>query len=381
MKRNLYLLLALLAAGFSGCNNEPKFKVEGAVADADKQTLYFEASTVGGVELLDSAVLRGDGSFSFKGKRPESPEFYRLRLGNKIINFAVDSTETVDVHAKADDFATGYSIEGSENNTKIKELVLLQSALQQRVLALAQSGLPVGVAQDSLLHMVNAYKDQVKHEYIYAAPNTSYAYFALFQTLNGYQIFDPLSSREDVKCFAAVATSLNNNFPHADRSRNLYNMVIKGMKNTRAPQQRQLEVNDDVVKETGVIDIDLKDLHGNSRKLTDLKGKVVLIDFTVYNNAMSATHNLLLRDLYNKYAAQGLEIYQVSLDGDEHFWKTSADNLPWVCVRDGAGAYSQYVQLYNVTQLPSVFLVNRQNELSARGETIKDLDAAIQKLL
>jgi peroxiredoxin len=381
MKRNLYLLLALLAAGFSGCNNEPKFKVEGAVADADKQTLYFEASTVGGVELLDSAVLRGDGSFSFKGKRPESPEFYRLRLGNKMINFAVDSTETVDVHAKADDFATGYSIEGSENNTKIKELVLLQSALQQRVLALAQSGLPVGVAQDSLLHMVNAYKDQVKHEYIYAAPNTSYAYFALFQTLNGYQIFDPLSSREDVKCFAAVATSLNNNFPHADRSRNLYNMVIKGMKNTRAPQQRQLEVNDDVVKETGVIDIDLKDLHGNSRKLTDLKGKVVLIDFTVYNNAMSATHNLLLRDLYNKYAAQGLEIYQVSLDGDEHFWKTSADNLPWVCVRDGAGAYSQYVQLYNVTQLPSVFLVNRQNELSARGETIKDLDAAIQKLL
>jgi peroxiredoxin len=381
MKRNLYLLLALLAAGFSGCNNEPKFKVEGAVADADKQTLYFEASTVGGVELLDSAVLRGDGSFSFKGKRPESPEFYRLRLGNKMINFAVDSTETVDVHAKADDFATGYTIEGSENNTKIKELVLLQSALQQRVLALAQSGLPVGVAQDSLLHMVNAYKDQVKHEYIYAAPNTSYAYFALFQTLNGYQIFDPLSSREDVKCFAAVATSLNNNFPHADRSRNLYNMVIKGMKNTRAPQQRQLEVNDDVVKETGVIDIDLKDLHGNSRKLTDLKGKVVLIDFTVYNNAMSATHNLLLRDLYNKYAAQGLEIYQVSLDGDEHFWKTSADNLPWVCVRDGAGAYSQYVQLYNVTQLPSVFLVNRQNELSARGETIKDLDAAIQKLL
>jgi peroxiredoxin len=333
------------------------------------------------VELLDSAVLHGDGSFSFKGKRPESPEFYRLRLGNKIINFAVDSTETVSVRAAAADFATGYTIEGSENNTKIKELVLLQSALQQRVLSLAQAGLPVGVAQDSLVAMVNSYKDQVKHEYIYAAPNTSYAYFALFQTLNGYQIFDPLSSREDVKCFAAVATSLNNNYPHADRSRNLYNMVIKGMKNTRAPQQRQLEVSDDVVKETGVIDIALKDLHGNTRKVTDLKGKVVLIDFTVYNNAMSATHNLLLRDLYNKYASQGLEIYQVSLDGDEHFWKTSADNLPWVCVRDEAGAYSQYVQLYNVTQLPSVFLVNRQNELSARGETIKDLDAAVQKLL
>jgi hypothetical protein len=127
MKRNLYLLLALLVAGFSGCDNEPKFKVEGSVAGADKQTLYFEASAVGGVELLDSAVLHGDGSFSFKGKRPESPEFYRLRLGNKVINFAVDSTETVSVSAAADNFATGYTIEGSDNNVKIKELVLLQS--------------------------------------------------------------------------------------------------------------------------------------------------------------------------------------------------------------------------------------------------------------
>jgi peroxiredoxin len=382
MKKNLYLLVALLAMGLGSCDNEPKFKVEGSVADADKQTLYFEASAVGGVELLDSAVLRGDGSFSFKAHRPESPEFYRLRLGNKVINFAVDSTETVNVSAKADNFATGYTIEGSESNTKIKELVLLQADLQQRVIALAQTGgLPAGIAQDSLIHMVNAYKDKVKHDYIYAAPNTSYAYFALFQTLNGYQIFDPLSSKDDVKCFAAVATSLNNNYPHADRSRNLYNMVIKGMKNTRGPQQRQLEVSEDVVKETGIIDIALKDLKGNTRKVTDLKGKVVLIDFTVYNNAMSSTHNLLLRDLYNKYSAQGLEIYQVSLDGDEHFWKTSADNLPWICVRDEAGAYSQYVQLYNVTALPSVFLVNRQNELSARGETIKDLDAAVQKLL
>ena len=58
-----------------------------------------------------------------------------------------------------------------------------------------------------------------------------------------------------------------------------------------------------------------------------------------------------------------------------------ADNLPWVCVRDANGAYSSYISLYNVTNLPSVFLVNRNNELSARGENIKDLDEAIKKLL
>lgn len=182
--------------------------------------------------------------------------------------------------------------------------------------------------------MVDRYKNKVKREYIFVAPNMTYAYFALFQSLNGYMIFDPLASKEDVKCFAAVATSLNNVYPHADRSRNLYNMVIKGMKNTRPPRQKEVEIPTDKVKEASIIDINLKDLKGNSRRLTDLKGKVVLIDFTVYSNAMSASHNLALRELYAKYAAQGFEIYQISLDGDEHFWKTSADNLPWVCVRD-----------------------------------------------
>jgi peroxiredoxin len=55
--------------------------------------------------------------------------------------------------------------------------------------------------------------------------------------------------------------------------------------------------------------------------LTDLRGKAVILDFTVYQSAFAAPHNLKLRDLYNKYSKQGLEIYQVSLDADEHFWK------------------------------------------------------------
>lgn len=382
MKKNVYFLLALLLIGLSACDNAPKFKVQGEINGAEDKMLYLEASGLDGIVALDSAKLGSSGSFSFAQKRPESPEFYRLRLDNKVINFAVDSTETVSVKAEINDFATAYRIEGSENNLKIKELVLLQADLQKNVDKLGQNrNIPAGIAQDSLLAMVNNYKNKVKREYIFAAPNMPYAYFALFQSLNGYMIFDPLTNKEDVKCFAAVATSLNNAYPHADRSRNLYNMVIKGMKNTRTPRQQTMEIPEDKIKEASIIDIQLKDLKGNTRSLTDLKGKVLLIDFTVYNNAMSAAHNLALHELYNKYASQGFEIYQISLDGDEHFWKTSADNLPWVCVRDANGAYSSYISLYNVTNLPSVFLVNRNNELSARGENIKDLDEAIKKLL
>mgnify|MGYP001104406269 CR=1 FL=1 len=376
---------ALAALTITACSSGPKFQVNGDVSGADGKMLYLEASGLEGIVPLDSVKLKGEGTFSFKQPRPESPEFYRLRIDDKIINFSVDSIETIQIKAPYVDFSTTYTVEGSENSNKIKELTLKQIRLQKEVdnllASLRSNGIGHDVFEDSLATLLNNYKEDVKVNYIFAAPNTAAAYFALFQKLNNYLIFDPLNNKEDIKCFAAVATSLNNYYPDADRSKNLYNIVIKGMKNTRTPRQQTMEIPEDKIKEASIIDIQLKDLKGNTRSLTDLKGKVVLIDFTVYNNAMSAAHNLALRELYNKYASQGFEIYQISLDGDEHFWKTSADNLPWVCVRDANGAYSSYISLYNVTNLPSVFLVNRNNELSARGENIKDLDEAIKKLL
>lgn len=383
MKRVTFVALAALA--LSSCNSDPKFNVKGEISGADGKMLYLEASALAGIAPLDSVKLKGDGAFNFKQVRPESPEFYRLRMEDKVINFSIDSTETVTIEAPFDEFSTAYSVDGSENSERIKELTLKQIKLQEDVNALVKAAqankLGNDVFEDSLAVLLKNYKDDVKVNYIFAAPNKAAAYFALFQKLNNYMIFDPLNSKDDIKCFAAVATSLNNFYPHADRSKNLYNIVIKGMKNTRTPQQKTIELPQEKIAETGVIDIALRDMKGNIRKLTDLKGKVVLLDFTVYQNAVAAPHNLMLRDLYNKYAPDGLEIYQVSLDADEHFWKTSADNLPWVCVRDENGIYSTNAALYGVAQLPAIFLINRNNELKARGEDIKDLEASIKSLL
>ena len=354
------LFVALAALGLSACDSEPKFKVEGEISGADGKTLYLEASALEGIVPLDSVKLKGNGTFTFKQTRPVSPEFYRLRVDDKVINFSIDSTETVRLNAPYTDFSTAYTVEGSANSAKIKELTMKQMQLQTNVNALIQSmqahKMGADVFEDSLATLMKNYKDEVKINYIFAAPNTAAAYFALFQKLNNYLIFDPLNNKDDVKCFAAVATSLNNYYPHADRSKNLYNIVIKGMKNTRAPQQKVVELPTEAVSETGIIDINLRDMKGNM-------------------------HKYMLRDLYDKYAGQGLEIYQVSLDADEHYWKTTADNLPWVCVRDANGVYSSIAAAYNVQSLPAVFLINKKSELSARGESIKDLDAAVKALL
>lgn len=381
MSKKSYIAAVLISAGFAACNRGPVFNVEGEISGAEGKMLYIEHSSIEGVIGLDSTKLSGDGRYHFSEARPEAPDFYRLRVDDRIINFVVDSTETVNISSDYNTFSSGYSVTGSESNVKIKELSLLQADLQAKVNELNKSGMPAGLAQDSLFRMIESYKNDVKRNYIYKEPDKASSYFALFQQLNGFMIFNPLSNKEDVKCFAAVATSLNHNYPHADRSRNLYNMVIKGMKNTRTPQTKTLEISEDMINETSIIDIPLKDINGETKHLTDYKGKVVLIDFTAYGTPSSGARTLALRELYNKYSSQGLVIYQVSLDTDEHFWKTACDNLPWVCVRDPQGPYSTYVNIYGVTALPTAFLVNKNNELVLRLNEKSDIEAEIKKLL
>ena len=107
----------------------------------------------------------------------------------------------------------------------------------------------------------------------------------------------------------------------------------------------------------------------------------MLLDFHVFALEDSPARILMLRELYNKYQAQGFEVYQVSLDTDEHFWKQQTAALPWVSVRDADGVQSQRLLLYNIQSIPEFFLIDRGNNLVKRSAQIKDLEAEIRKLL
>ena len=62
-----------------------------------------------------------------------------------------------------------------------------------------------------------------------------------------------------------MVTTMAVSYTHlAVRSKNLYNIVIKGMKNTRQPQAKALEIPQEKIVETGIIDIALRDIHGLS---------------------------------------------------------------------------------------------------------------------
>ena len=155
------------------------------------------------------------------------------------------------------------------------------------------------------------------------------------------------------------------------------------MKNQRilAAQNADIEVDASKVSESGVVDIALLDNKGQERRLTSLKGQVVLLDFHIFAVDESPARIIMMRELYNKYHAQGLEIYQVSLDPDEHFWKQQTAALPWISVRDADGINSRRLMMYNVQAVPDYFLIDRDNNIVKRAALIKDLEAEIKKLL
>lgn len=363
----------------SGCGKE-MFHVEGAISNAKDSILYFEHNGLTGFTTVDSVKLDAKGAFSFASDKVNNPEFYRLRIAGQIINIAIDSTETVKVDAKYPQMATDYSVNGSYENEKIKQLALKQINLQAQCQAL-YSEQPQ--AADSLVQqLIQAYKYDVSRNYIFKEPMKAYSYFALFQYIvvdnEARLIFNPTVDPEDNKVFGAVATSWDTYFPNSERGQNLHNITIKGMRDNRiaAANKQNIQIE---AEETGVIDLPLRDNKGNMHHLTDLKGKVVLLDFHAFSLPDSPEYIMQMRELYDKYHAKGLEIYMVSLDENEHFWKESVATLPWINVYDNTGISEAYTSAATAT--PIIYLIDRSNTVVRNPAQIKNLPKEIEALL
>lgn len=382
-------VIMVAALAFTSCNNK-KFHINGNITEATDSMLYLENLSLNGPVKIDSVKLGEDGAFAFDENAMDSitPEFYRLRIANQSINLSIDSTETVKVKASYPQMSYKYEVEGSENCSKIKELSIKQMILQNNINAITKSpNMGIDSVDVIVARMLDGYKQDIKVNYIFKEPMKASSYYALFQTIQlgnvNSLIFNPRNNKDDVRVFAAVATSWDTYYPGAERGKNLHNIAIEGMKDIRIieNQRAQQQIDASKVSVNGCIDLAMEDSKGQVRRLTDLKGKVVLLDFHLFASSESTKRIMMLRELYNKYHAAGLEIYQVSVDPNEHFWKTSTAALPWICVRDEGGIQGQSLQLYNVQSIPTFFLIDRSNTLKARDAQIKDLDEAIRNLL
>lgn len=381
----IVLLVCYMFLTMVSCTGTPRgIPVNGVITDAADSTLVLEAMTVNGVQPLDSVLLKADGEFEFMvpDDSLSIPEFYRLRIANQVINFVVDTPAIVYVEAPYARMSTDYDIQGNTASRIMKDISLLNIQLQQQIAELgANTSLSAMEKHERAQQMVAHYKHTLKVDYILKNPTSAAAYFALFQTIGQQMLFNSENDRSDVQLFAAVATQWDQLYPYSLRTENLKNIALRGLRNTRQPRTVELQIDGTKIREIGIIDFGFADINGTERRLSDLHDNVVLLDFTAYSLPNSQQRIIELRKLYNEFHSRGLDIYQVSLDADEHYWKTMCESLPWVCVHCPEGITNDIVQLYGVSSLPTYFLIGRGSELQARGEQIQDIHKAIEEAL
>ncbi|MDR2805298.1 MAG: AhpC/TSA family protein [Dysgonamonadaceae bacterium] len=374
--------IAITTGLLTACGGgKQQFTIDGEIDGAAGQTLYLENVGAAKIVAVDSLHLKSD-HFRFRQLRPASPDFYRLRLGNQIVNLAIDSTETIHIKADTAHFAKNYTLEGdAAKSQKLKELTLLQKNTAWRYRTLQKHYEAGGLTMDQYIattdSVISAYKAVAK-EYIYPDFLSLAAYFALFQQINNLFIFD-IYDRNDNKLFGAVANSWNTVYPNSPRAIQLKNLFTGSRALLR--QEQQTITMQETDSKT-LFDITLPSLDGKPLRLSEIgDGQLTLIDFTAYTGSHSPAHNRQLAELYNRYRSKGLEIYQVSLDSDIHFWQNAAFNLPWNCVRDPESVYSAIAQKFNVINIPTSFLRDKNGDIVARIEDYETLNTTVAKYL
>lgn len=378
MKQSILFLFVVFVCLLSSCSQTEEYTFQGTVSGVETDTLFLEKVELGKIEIVAYQVLKKNGKFSFSFPRAVEPHYVRLRLQQGVLYLVADSTETISVYSNKQTFGQADSIVGSAASKRMQSIVHYVAQTQRKMTA-SQEKYQRGkiVAQDfteETTQLVRQLKDFLRKE-VYQDTRSSVAYFALYQQINGYYVFNPYD-KEDVKVYAAVATPLQVHYPQTARAKNIEDVVLKGM-------QRRKNAEDKLVREIvgkGFIDISLSTVQGVERSLSASLGRATIVDFSLFQSENSYAHTVLLQELYRVYASKGLRIYQVSFDDDAVF-SVVAKQLPYTVVHDKKGLVSPLLQTYNISTLPTVFLLDKEGDIVARNVSLPLLEQSIQQLL
>lgn len=344
------LLIAALAS-LSACS-DPSFSVKGKISDADGKTIILEKADHAGYWVpLDSASLKSSGKFSFSRAAPAAPEIFRLNLDGQYIYFPIDSIESITINAPAAHFASQFDISGSENATAMGKF-------EKELLAFS----PYFENADSAA----SFKRRVYTAYLQDSKGSVVSYYILTKTIDDKPLFD---ADADARYFGAVATAFRQFRPDDPRTYLLEQTAMEARHRQNSAAGKKVVVE---ASEISFIPISLPNENGSDARLSDLtgKGKPVILLISDLSDSPTPALNMELKKLYE---AGAVNVYNVGFDADALMWRDAARNLPWTTVYANRDAAPAIAAQYQVTELPTLFLIDANGNLKTRANSLSDI--------
>jgi thiol-disulfide isomerase/thioredoxin len=123
--------------------------------------------------------------------------------------------------------------------------------------------------------------------------------------------------------------------------------------------------------------------NGDSLKLSEIKGKTILLEFWSSWCSPCRKENPNLVKTYKKFKPKGFEIFAVSLDEDKNSWLKAIekDRLNWKHVSDLKGDGNEASLIYGINGIPDNFLIAENGEIIGRDLRGEELDKKLTEVL
>ena len=387
MNRSIpYIILLVMAITAFACKSN-KTEINGLIRGGEEINLTLERLDVNRTSVIDSIVTAKDGSFSIKVDL-EEPELYVLKDENgEIINLLVSPGDKISLESSTDSFGKAYTLSGSQESEGIRMLVEHLALTRKNLDSLQLVAGAIGDPENPQMELLrNTYAQAIIKQkrftikYLVEHMGSLSSVYALYQKYNEETLV--LNLENDLQYFKAVADSLEVTFPNSSLTKSLLADVQQREADFQEAKQFNslMEMADEA---TGMLDLSIPDRDGQEVALSTLQGKVTLISFWASGNNESVQSLLQLQSTYNKYHAKGFEVYAISLDNNKINWMNAIDfnEFKWINVSELSFPESNAAVLYNVTELPTTFLINRDGDIVAKNLYGRTLETWLDNLI
>ncbi len=367
------ILVAFVATLVVSCGKKGNVEITGTYPDGKGEILSVEMLNISETIPVDSAKVGNSGNFrsSFNLSNPElillkSPD-------NKVINLLVFPGDKIHVDITGTGFSTGYTVNGSEESENIRMLVETLAVTKHQLDsisdafdALADKESPEASVLVSTYQQVFIKQKRNNIRFIVEHLNSLSSVYALYQRISPDILV--MNELKDLQYFKIVADSLRVNYPGSTLSASLANDVDKRMKEYNATLALN-NMSKDKIIESGHINLEIENTEGNTVNLSSLDGKVIMLLFWASWDNASREAARKLRNIYNQYHKRGFEIYAVGLESNRNAWRTAIDfeEYPWINVSELTYPYSYAASAYNVSELPTSYLIDREGNIVAKN--------------